>query len=91
MRDRTAESLGVRSSAVRIIADTVGGGFGGKLDAGPEPYAALLARHARRPVKLVYTRSEEFVAGTMRENAVVRLRSAVTARRATWSARRPSG
>jgi len=77
VRDRTAESLGVRSSAVRIIADTVGGGFGGKLDAGPEPYAALLARHARRPVKLAYTRSEEFVAGTMRENASVRIRSAV--------------
>lgn len=78
VRDRTADAIGVRSSAVRIIADTVGGGFGGKLDAGPEPYAALLARHARRPVKLVYTRAEEFVAGTMRENATVRLRSAVT-------------
>ncbi len=78
VRDRTADALGVRSSAVRILADTVGGGFGGKLDAGPEPYAALLARRARRPVKLVYTRAEEFVAGTMRENAVVRLRSAVT-------------
>jgi CO/xanthine dehydrogenase Mo-binding subunit len=78
VRDRTAESLGVRSSAVRIVADTVGGGFGGKLDAGPEPYAALLSRVARRPVKLVYTRGEEFVAGTMRENAVVRLRTAVT-------------
>jgi CO/xanthine dehydrogenase Mo-binding subunit len=78
VRDRTAEALGVRASAVRIFADTVGGGFGGKLDAGPEPYAALLARHARRPVKLVYTRGEEFVAGTMRENATVRLRSAVT-------------
>jgi CO/xanthine dehydrogenase Mo-binding subunit len=78
VRDRTAESLGVRSSAVRIVADTVGGGFGGKLDAGPEPYAALLSRVARRPVKLVYTRGEEFVAGTMRENATVRLRTAVT-------------
>jgi CO/xanthine dehydrogenase Mo-binding subunit len=79
VRDRTAEALGVRSSAVRILADTVGGGFGGKLDSGPEPYAGLLARIARRPVKLVYTRREEFVAATMRENAVVRLRSAVTA------------
>ncbi len=78
VRDRTAEALGVRRSAVRIIADTVGGGFGGKLDSGPEPYAALLAQRAKRPVKLVYTRTEEFVAATMRENAIVRLRSAVT-------------
>jgi CO/xanthine dehydrogenase Mo-binding subunit len=78
VRDRVAESLGVRGSQVRVIANTVGGGFGGKLDAGPEPYAALLARKARRPVKLVYTRGEEFVAGTMRENALVRIRSAAT-------------
>jgi CO/xanthine dehydrogenase Mo-binding subunit len=77
-RDRVAESLGVRGSQVRVIANTVGGGFGGKLDAGPELYAALLARKARRPVKLVYTRGEEFVAGTMRENALVRIRSAAT-------------
>jgi CO/xanthine dehydrogenase Mo-binding subunit len=78
VRDRVAEALEVRASRVRVIANTVGGGFGGKLDAGPEPYAALLARKARRPVKLVYTRGEEFVAGTMRENAVVRIRSAAT-------------
>jgi CO/xanthine dehydrogenase Mo-binding subunit len=78
IRDRVAESLRVRQSAVRVLAPTVGGGFGGKLDSGPEPYAALLARKARRPVKLVYTRREEFVAATMRENAVVRIRSAVT-------------
>lgn len=78
VRDRVAEILGVRSSQVRIVVPTVGGGFGGKLDSGPEPYCAILARKAGRPVKLVYSRSEEFVAATMRENAIVRIRSAVT-------------
>ena len=78
VRDRVAEALELRASQVRVIANTVGGGFGGKLDAGPELYAALLARRARRPVKLVYTRREEFVGGTMRENGSVRLRTAVT-------------
>lgn len=78
VRDRVAEILGVRSSQVRIVVPTVGGGFGGKLDSGPEPYCALLAQLTGRPVKLVYTRTEEFVAATMRENAIVRIRSAVT-------------
>jgi CO/xanthine dehydrogenase Mo-binding subunit len=78
VRDRVAEILGVRSSQVRIVVPTVGGGFGGKLDSGPEPYCALLAQRTGRPVKLVYTRTEEFVAATMRENAIVRIRSAVT-------------
>ena len=78
VRDRVAEALELRPSQVRVIANTVGGGFGGKLDAGPELYAALLARRAKRPVKLVYTRGEEFVAATMRENGSVRIRSAAT-------------
>ena len=66
-------------SAVRVVADTVGGGFGGKLDAGLEPYAALLSRVGRgRPVKLVNTRRRSSSRGTMRENAIVQLRSAVT-------------
>ena len=78
VRDRVAEALELRPSHVRVLANTVGGGFGGKLDAGPELYAALLARRARRPVKLVYTRGEEFVAGTMRENGSVRIRTAAT-------------
>ena len=52
VRDRVASALGVRSSDVRVIVPTVGGGFGGKLDSSVEPYAALLARKSGRPVKL---------------------------------------
>ena len=73
-----AEYLGVRPADVRVIATEVGGGFGGKLEAAVEALAALLARKAGRPVKLVNTRRDEFVGGNPRESAVVRLRSAVT-------------
>lgn len=49
-------------SDVRVIATYVGGGFGTKsaphMDEG---LAALLARRARRPVKLQYTREEEIL------------------------------
>jgi len=78
VRDRVAEFLGVRPSDVRVVVPAVGGGFGGKLDASLEPYAALLAGKAGRPVKIVNTRREEFISGTARENAIVRIRSAVS-------------
>jgi len=79
VRDNVAAVCGVPQSSVRVVIATVGGGFGGKVDSHLEPFAALLSRKAGRPVKLVNTRREEFVAGSPRENAVVRIRSAVTA------------
>jgi xanthine dehydrogenase molybdenum-binding subunit len=54
--------LGLPDSHVRIIASYVGGGFGTK--SAPhvdETIAALLARKARRPVALRYTREEEII------------------------------
>ncbi|MEU6701497.1 xanthine dehydrogenase family protein molybdopterin-binding subunit [Pseudonocardia sp. NPDC046786] len=79
VRTRTAELLGVRPSAVRVVVPTVGGGFGGKLDAMLEPIACLLARRAGRPVRLVNTREEELATAGPRENAILRLRTAVDA------------
>ena len=91
MRDRVAEALGAaRRREVRVIANTVGGGFGGKLDAGARAYAALLARRAGRPVKLVYTRGEEFVARHDARERVVRIRSAVDRATATIVAQEAS-
>ena len=78
VRDGVAEALAVPPSHVRVICTTVGGGFGGKLEPGPEPIAALLAKKAGRPVKFVYSRREEFFAATPRENGIVRLRTAVS-------------
>jgi CO/xanthine dehydrogenase Mo-binding subunit len=77
VRNATALHLGVRQSDVRVVATSCGGGFGGKLDAYLEPFCALLARKAGRPVKAVNTREEEFITGNPRENAIIRMRSAV--------------
>lgn len=77
VRTRTAELLGTRPSAVRVVVPTVGGGFGGKLDAMLEPIACLLARRCGRPVRLVNSRAEELATAGPRENAIVRLRTAV--------------
>lgn len=78
VRDRTAQILGVRPSQVRVICHAIGGGFGAKLDVGLEPYAAVLARAAGRPVKLVNERTEDLLTCSSRENAVVRIRSGIT-------------
>jgi 4-hydroxybenzoyl-CoA reductase alpha subunit len=64
-RYRIATALGVRESDVRIIQSAVGGGFGGKsCDDNNALVAAVLARKAKRPVKLINTREEEFLAGS---------------------------
>ena len=54
-----AASLEIDTSAVRILAPFVGGGFGGKTGVGPEVIlAAIAAREIGRPVKVALTRRQ---------------------------------
>jgi nicotinate dehydrogenase large molybdopterin subunit len=62
---------------IRVVATGVGGGFGGKNEISLEPYICLLALKTRRPVKMVYTREEEFQATTVRHPYIVRFKSGV--------------
>jgi len=62
-RGRYAIALGVPESQVRVIQTEVGGGFGGKSgDDNASVICAILAHKAGRPVKLLHTREEEFLA-----------------------------
>jgi CO/xanthine dehydrogenase Mo-binding subunit len=64
-RGRIAWALDVSEADLRLIAPYVGGGFGGKsCDDNNVMVCALLARKAGRPVKLINTREEEFLAGS---------------------------
>ena len=64
-RGRIAWVLGVSEAEVRVIQTEVGGGFGGKsCDDNNAIIAALLARKAGRPVRIINTREEEFLAGS---------------------------
>lgn len=78
VRNATARFLGVRPADVRVTVPAVGGGFGGKFEWGLEPFAALLARASGRPVKLCNSLEEEMLTALCRENAEIRIRSAVT-------------
>lgn len=71
-----AETLRMDPSRVRIIQPPVGGGFGSKLDIYPfEIICVYLARVTRRPVKMVFTREEEFLASPTRQPVLLTLRS----------------
>ncbi|MBX5492691.1 MAG: xanthine dehydrogenase family protein molybdopterin-binding subunit [Chloroflexi bacterium] len=63
-RDRIAPAIGVRPQDLRIIQTYVGGGFGGKSnDDNNAIVAGLLARRTGRPVRIINTREEDFLAG----------------------------
>ena len=74
-RDAVADLLGLPTENVRVIAPFVGGGFGGKGWNLQVMEAARLARLARRPVQVAWTREEEFFFDSYRPAAVVNLRT----------------
>ncbi|MDP2728759.1 MAG: xanthine dehydrogenase family protein molybdopterin-binding subunit, partial [Dehalococcoidia bacterium] len=80
LRKEVARTLSVPESSVRVILTEIGGEFGGK---GQTRIAsvcmlALLARKAAKPIKMVCSREEEFLAGTNRTPAVLWLRIGAT-------------
>jgi CO/xanthine dehydrogenase Mo-binding subunit len=70
-RSGVAHTLQIPESNVRIIVPLLGGGFGAKCDFHFEGHVAALARAANRPVKLVFSRREEFVAVDHRREGMV--------------------
>ncbi|MBI3243206.1 MAG: xanthine dehydrogenase family protein molybdopterin-binding subunit [Chloroflexi bacterium] len=71
-----AEALGLEGSDIRIIQTAIGGAFGRGLDIYPfEPIAALLARKAGKPVRISFSRHEEFLAAPLRQPAKVHVRA----------------
>jgi xanthine dehydrogenase molybdenum-binding subunit len=73
-----APALGMHAGDIRVIQPPVGGAFGSKLDVYPfEPICALLAKATQRPVKLTFSREEEFINSPTRQPVEVRLRTGV--------------
>lgn len=69
-----AHALKMDPSKIRIIQPAIGGGFGSKLDMYPfEPICALLAIKSGKPVQILYSREEEFIASPTRQPMVIDL------------------
>ncbi|HEY7283690.1 MAG TPA: molybdopterin cofactor-binding domain-containing protein, partial [Actinomycetota bacterium] len=78
VRAELAERLGIPEDLVRVIAPIAGGGFGGKHSVQAAEEAAVFARAVGRPVKVRWSRPEEFQWGYLRPAAVIDVRSGAT-------------
>jgi len=78
VQNGVAQVLGLPLSKVRVIGRYMGGGFGSKLRAGKyTAIAALLARATARPVKLILSREETYLATGNRPPAHMKLKAGV--------------
>jgi nicotinate dehydrogenase subunit B len=77
VRTEVAKALDIPESHVRIVGTGPGGGFGGKHRAEVEIEAARLARIAGKPVKVAWTREDEFTCAYHRPAGVVEIESAM--------------
>ncbi len=67
-------AMGLKGKNTRIIVPTLGGGFGTGLDTHAYEYIAiLLAFKTGRPVRIVYTREEEFAYLSPRQSSITKI------------------
>jgi len=74
-----AETFRIPSERVRVIVPDMGSGFGGKHTGEAAEEAARLARAAKRPVSLRWTRAEEFTWAYFRPAAVIECKGGLDA------------
>ncbi len=72
-----APVLGLPVKRIRVIKPRIGGGFGNKQEVMIEDICAHLTIATKRPVKLEYTRAEQFMASTSRHPMIIKMRTGV--------------
>lgn len=70
VRSAVARALALPERQVRVEPAYIGGGFGGK-ETLLEPLAAAVATRLRKPVRLIYTRQEDLLAGNPAPQTVI--------------------
>lgn len=75
VREELAAALQIPESKVRVIQPDMGSGYGGKHTGETAIEAAKLARAAGKPVKVVWTRTEEFTWAYFRPAALIEVRA----------------
>jgi nicotinate dehydrogenase subunit B len=73
VRGELASALGIPAEKVRVIVPDMGSGYGGKHTGEAAVEAARLAKAAGKPVKLVWTREEEFTWAYFRPAGVIEI------------------
>jgi CO/xanthine dehydrogenase Mo-binding subunit len=77
VRSELASALGLPEQQVRVMMPDAGSAYGGKHSGECAVEAARLAKGAGKPVKLIWTREEEFTWAYFRPAGVIDVRSAV--------------
>jgi nicotinate dehydrogenase subunit B len=77
VRDELASAFHIPESSVRVIMPDMGSGYGGKHTGEAAVEAARLAKAAGKPVKLTWTREEEFTWAYFRPAGVIEVKSGV--------------
>ncbi len=78
VRSELAMAFGIPEERVRVIVPDTGSGYGGKHSGETAIEAARLAKAAGKPVKLVWTREEEFTWAYFRPAGVIEITSGVS-------------
>ncbi|MFL5750333.1 MAG: molybdopterin cofactor-binding domain-containing protein [Chloroflexota bacterium] len=73
-REEVAEAMAIPEASVRVIVPDFGGGFGGKHAGDVAVEAARLARAAGSPMKVRWSREDEFRHGYVRPAALIDVR-----------------
>ena len=79
LKSQLMQALKLPADKVRVITPYVGGGFGGKSASRQAIEAARLATLSGKPVRVQWSRDEEFFYDTFRPAAVVKIRSGISA------------
>jgi nicotinate dehydrogenase subunit B len=77
VRDELMEVFHLGPSQVRVIQPDMGSGYGGKHSGEAAIEAARLAKAVGKPVKVVWTRSEEFTWGYLRPAGLIEIKAGV--------------
>ncbi len=77
LKNQVMQALRLPADKVRVITPYVGGGFGGKSASRQGVEAARLAMLTGKPVRVVWSREEEFFYDTFRPAAVITIRSGI--------------
>jgi len=75
VRDELADAFHISSDKVRVLVPDTGSAYGGKHTGDAAVEAARIAKAAGKPVKLVWTREEEFTWAYFRPAGVIDIRS----------------
>jgi isoquinoline 1-oxidoreductase len=78
VKNQLMQALKLPEDKVRVITPFVGGGFGGKSASRQSIEAARLSMLTGKPVRVVFSRAEEFFYDTFRPASIVKIRAGVT-------------